>query len=59
MYFQISMFIIRTATFIFKMFCSTTTIFVSLNVRFVDSKSLLKLIAGPTYCSVQLEHVIK
>ena len=40
--------------------CGTTTVFVSrLNVRFVDSKSLLKLMADPTYCSLQLEHVIK
>ena len=37
------MFIIRIATFIIKMPCSTTTIFVSLNIRFVDSKSLLKI----------------
>ena len=29
------MFIIRTATYIIKMFCRTTTIFVSPNIRFV------------------------
>ena len=34
------MFIIRIATFIIKMPSSTTTIFVSLNIRFVDSKDL-------------------
>ena len=59
LYFEISMFIIRAATSIIKMPCSTTTVFVSLNVRFADSKSLLKLMADPTYCSLQLEHVIK
>ena len=37
------MFIIRTATFIIKMACSATTIIVSLNVRSVDSKSLLEI----------------
>ena len=48
LYFQISMVAVRAAIFIIKMPCSTTTIFVSLNVRFVDSKSLLK-IDGWTY----------
>ena len=37
------MFIVRAATFNIKMACSTTTIFGSLNVRFVSSKSLLKI----------------
>ena len=37
------MFIISTATFVIKLSCSITTIFVSVNVRFVDSKSLLKI----------------
>ena len=37
------MFIIRAAIFIIKMDCSITTIFVSLNIRFVDSKSLLNI----------------
>ena len=41
------MFLIRTATFIIQMPCSTTTIFVSLNIRFVNSKSLLKLKSLP------------
>ena len=45
LYFQISMFIIRAAAFIIKIPCSTTTIFISLNV---DSKSQLK-INGWTY----------
>ena len=47
LYFQISMFIIRPATFIIKMPCSPTTIFVSLNIRFVSSKSLLKTNSCP------------
>ena len=34
---------IRAKTFIIKMPCSTTTIFVGLNIRFVDSKFLLKI----------------
>ena len=37
------MFIVRAAIFITKMPCSTTTIFVSLNVRFADSTSLLEI----------------
>ena len=37
------MVIVRDATFIIKMPCSTKTVFVSLDVRFVDSKSLLKI----------------
>ena len=41
------MFLIRTATFIIQMPCSTTAIFVSLNIRFVNSKSLLKLKSLP------------
>ena len=37
------MFIIRAATFIIKITFSPSTIIVSLNVRFVDSKSLLNI----------------
>ena len=45
--FSSSMFIVRAAAFIIKMACSTTMIFVDLNVRFVDSKSLLKINGWP------------
>ena len=41
LYFQISMFIIRTATFIIK------TVFVSHSIRFTNSKSLLKISNWP------------
>ena len=37
------MVIVSATTFIIKMPFSTTTVFVSLDVRFVDSKSLLKI----------------
>ena len=47
LYFQISIFIIRAATFIIKMPCSAAKIFGSLNARFVDSKSLLKINGWP------------
>ena len=47
LYFHISMLIVRAAAFIIKMPCSTTTIFVSLNVRFVNSKSLLEITGWP------------
>ena len=41
------MFIIRTATFIIRMPCRPTRIFVILNIRFVNSKSLLKINSWP------------
>ena len=47
LYFQISVFITRTPAFIVKTTCSATTIFVSPNIRFVDSKSLLKINSWP------------
>ena len=47
---------IRAATFIIKIPCSTTTIFISL--MWILNLSL-KLMAEPTYCSLQFAHVIK
>ena len=46
-YFQISVFIIRAAAFIINIPCGPTTIFVGLNIRFVNYKSLLKIDTWP------------